>query len=469
MKHKNNRYNSKHNKHNKTNKMNKRNRHNKTNKNKQNKVKDVKGVKGVKGGEVIASGGFGCVFSPALLCKNSKTRKQNYISKLMKTKYAMQEYNEIMDLQSILNKIPHYTNYFMVNNITICQPAKITQTDLKHYKQNCSALPKDDITVQNINNSIDKLMTVNIPYGGIPIDDYIYNKKNYTNLVSLNKSLIQLLLKGIIPMNKLHVFHNDIKDSNILVDVANHNSINTRLIDWGLSTHYIPFKNSPFPIQWKNRPFQYNVPFSIILFSDYFVDKYTTYLTTNKNPTHTELFDFVDKYIDYWLDKRGQGHYKLIIKIIHKLTDTKTETNDIIIHYIVTILLSFTKNTNANVNKNLREYLDTVFIHNVDKWGLLSSYYPLLCLLNDNYKKLSTTQMQTHDLLKSMFIFLYSTPKLLEIHTITDYLYKLNDLLRLENNYVEEDSLKGFKVTNTSKKITGKTYEITPSEKSKTN
>jgi hypothetical protein len=68
-----------------------------------------------------------------------------------------------------------------------------------------------------------------------------------------------------------------------------------------------------------------------------------------------------------------------------------------------------------------------------------------------------------------MFVFLYNTSELLNIHTITEYLYKLNDLLRLENNHVDKDSLKGFKLTNTSKKITGKTYEITPSDKSKTN
>jgi hypothetical protein len=30
-----------------------------------------------KGGKVIASGGFGCVFSPALKCKGSRTRSKN--------------------------------------------------------------------------------------------------------------------------------------------------------------------------------------------------------------------------------------------------------------------------------------------------------------------------------------------------------------------------------------------------------
>ena len=35
-----------------------------------------------RGGEVIASGGFGCIFDPPLLCeKKNKTRKQGWVYK----------------------------------------------------------------------------------------------------------------------------------------------------------------------------------------------------------------------------------------------------------------------------------------------------------------------------------------------------------------------------------------------------
>ena len=34
-----------------------------------------------KGGKVIASGGYGCVFSPALKCKGSSKRENNKITK----------------------------------------------------------------------------------------------------------------------------------------------------------------------------------------------------------------------------------------------------------------------------------------------------------------------------------------------------------------------------------------------------
>ena len=55
----------------------------------------------IKGGKVIASGGFGCVFSPALKCKGAKIRRgKNSISKLLTKKHALSEYNEIKEFKS---------------------------------------------------------------------------------------------------------------------------------------------------------------------------------------------------------------------------------------------------------------------------------------------------------------------------------------------------------------------------------
>ena len=36
-----------------------------------------------KGGNILASGGFGCVFSPPLKCENEKSQDKNKLSKLM--------------------------------------------------------------------------------------------------------------------------------------------------------------------------------------------------------------------------------------------------------------------------------------------------------------------------------------------------------------------------------------------------
>ena len=73
------------------------------------------------GGKVIASGGFGCVFSPALKCKGEKTRGTNRISKLLTKKHALSEYNEIKEFKKKLDKIPNYQNYFLINDFNICK------------------------------------------------------------------------------------------------------------------------------------------------------------------------------------------------------------------------------------------------------------------------------------------------------------------------------------------------------------
>ena len=63
-------------------KLNKLKKHNKLKKLNKTKKKLKVGNKLKKGGEMINSGGFGCVFNPALRCKGSNSRKANYISKL---------------------------------------------------------------------------------------------------------------------------------------------------------------------------------------------------------------------------------------------------------------------------------------------------------------------------------------------------------------------------------------------------
>ena len=78
-----------------------------------------------------------------------------------------------------------------------------------------------------------------MPFGGIPVDDYIFNDGSFDKLIPLNNSLIDLLRHGIIPMNNHHTYHCDIKDSNVLIKSAN-DKVESRLIDWGLSIIYQP-------------------------------------------------------------------------------------------------------------------------------------------------------------------------------------------------------------------------------------
>jgi len=47
------------------------------------------------GGKVIGSGGYGCVFRPALRCNRTRKRLSKTISKLMLKKHVKREYMQI--------------------------------------------------------------------------------------------------------------------------------------------------------------------------------------------------------------------------------------------------------------------------------------------------------------------------------------------------------------------------------------
>ena len=434
-----------------------------------------------RGGKVIASGGFGCVFSPALKCERKNSRGKNRISKLLTKKHALEEYNEIQTFKKKLDKIPNYQNYFLIDDFNICKPAKLNKSDLVNFKSKCSALPKDKITQENINTSLDKVFALNMPNGGLPVDDFILKNNSYNNIVKLNNALIKLLNNGIIPMNKNNIYHCDIKDSNILVDDIS--SLKTRLIDWGLSTEYVPNIDQPFPKTWRNRPFQFNVPFSIVIFSDLFFDKYSKYIKEGGKLTNESLKPFVIEYIYLWLKERGNGHYSYINNIMfmlfsNELDDIDQNSKEKIIeseftlpyisNYISEVLINFTK-FRKDGTLNLRIYLDTVFIKIVDFWGFIISYLPIFQALFENYKKLNETEMELFEFLKQIFIkYLYS-PRITPINEteLTNELKNLNKIFKLTS--ISSSSRKSSSLkTSSSKKIkgvTGQTHILNSSQK----
>lgn len=78
-----------------------------------------------------------------------------------------------------------------------------------------------------------------------------------------------------------------------------------------------------------------------------------------------------------------------------------------IVDYITNILLKFTK-FKSDGKLNLREYLDNVFIKNVDIWGFITCYYPFLEMLSNNYNSLNEKQRDLFEYLKGLFVnYLY--------------------------------------------------------------
>jgi serine/threonine protein kinase len=446
----------------------------KTRKNYRNKGIN-KGQKAIAtGGKVIASGGYGCVFNPGLKCEDTSKRETNKISKLMTERHATQEYEEIKKIKDKLDSIAHYEDYFLVYDTTLCRPAKLTASDLTAFKDKCTALPKDNITKSNINSKLDEVMVLNLPNGGLPVDDYIYANGGYDKLYETHMVLTNLLKKGILPMNKKGVYHSDIKDSNVLIDDSN-GRLKARLIDWGLTVEYTPNSKEIFPKNWRNRPLQFNVPFSVVIFTDLFYEKYTKYLKDGGKVEEAVLRPFVIDYLNQWMKERGAGHYKFINEIMFLLyssTLTSISDNDkaivveteitmpYIIDYIVEVLLKYTK-FKGDGSLNLREYLDDVYIKIVDIWGFITVYYPYLEMFSNNYFKLNDNELKIFKQLQYIFnVYLY-TPRAtpIKMYELYDDLKILGNLIHIvaqekRNSISSEHSLEGGnKTRKNSKKI----------------
>lgn len=411
-------------------------------KNKTYKRRKNKSTRNEKGGKVIASGGFGCVFRPALKCKTKKATKTGDITKLMTKKNAINEYKEISKFKNILNHIPNYTNYFLVDGITICEPNMLSNEDLKNYKEKCRALKKINIDEDIINSSLDKVLALNMPDGGKDVGDFIDDNKSENKLIQLNNSLIDLLLNGIIPMNNSHIFHCDIKESNVLVKEET-NKLYTRLIDWGLSCEYNSKSKELIPKQLTRRPFQYNVPYSIILFNKEFINRYNKFLKKNHDINYFSIREFVVNYILIWINIRGAGHLKVINNQINKLfinqlpvlDDTHKEsfieyefTYHYIIEYISRILEKYTKKNKMY----LKEYFKEVFIHNIDIWGFIMIYMPFISFLYDKYQNLNEYEKQLFHQLKYIMVhFLFENPcDKIDTSELSIELKKINNLFK---------------------------------------
>lgn len=371
----------------------------------------------VKGGKVLASGGYGCVFRPALQCAQQTQRPPNHISKLMTARHTNQEFDLIQRIQKKLSIIPHYQNYFLIYDVHVCKPAPLAKQDLEHFEEKCTALPKDGITHKNVNRHLDELLAIHMPDGGQPIDDYLYDNGSFQKANELHQKMVLLLKKGILPMNAKGVYHSDIKDSNLLVSVSadKNTPMNVRLIDWGLSVEYK--KSSKIvPKNWKNRPLQFNVPFSVILFTDLFRKQYEEYLEDHPTPNEVSLRPFVLSYLREWMKDRGAGHYKFINEIVMELfsediqeiptsqqpTYVETEiTLPLIVQYITDILLRFTNHSQRRFLE--RKYLNEVFTRNVDIWGFICSYYPMVQLLHSYLGQLTEPELVLFRQLKYIY------------------------------------------------------------------
>lgn len=400
----------------------------------------------MKGGIPKASGTYGCVFSPALKCSHKKEIAKKSVSKLMFTKYAQMEYDEIIKFIKILKSIKNYQDFFLIDNIEYCSPDKIKESDLKNFNTICSNFVEKKITSKNINENIHKLKILTMKDGGMDLDKYFKNKNITKNeMLKINRGIINLI-HVIMEMNKKGLYHFDIKAGNILID----KNFKLRLVDWGLAGLV---KNLKVPYIIKNRPLQYNCPYTSILLNSVFETDYNNYLKLNIKD-HKSLLKFVINYYEKWKQKRGFGHEEYVIHFLNLLFHNETPSfikkyhicgeiectkKAYIYYFIESNLIKYTKNNKFQK----KEFLETFFF-NADIWGVLMSFEPIL----NYYKNLNfNNSNKLVSMVKQLLInTCFSEPaNKINIKKLIDNLKNIDYFLRDNKTRKKENKIHRFK------------------------
>jgi tRNA A-37 threonylcarbamoyl transferase component Bud32 len=374
------------------------------NKNKNKNKVSTKKISTYDGGAAFTKGGFGCVFKPALGCKNSDTPpRANYVSKLIENSNGKREYMYIYHIKKKLEHLPvSIKRYFLLDNINMCEPKPLSEQDKVKIENVCDDIltkvsdtnTNISITSETINRNLHKFKIINMPELSLTLRDYI--KKTVlssTELIMINNIIIQYLTVVIPSMYKNNVVHGDIKGENMMFNKYDNNTL--VLIDWGLS--YIADsdrKNVPSALY--NLSVQWMHPFSSFLFKKNVIEKYYTFLKNLKKGgivltrdslrvfAITEYTNFMimhEKQFSFFNDIFNIAYSDEFAKYLNNEGQSYNETLMIynmtlyyIVEYTIDVLLAYT----VDYKLNLGKYFNEVYIMNIDAWGVMSIYNNLI-------------------------------------------------------------------------------------------
>ena len=392
-----------------------------------------------RGGAAIAAGGYGCVFSPALTCAGSPSpsarARAASVSKLMLKRDAEDEIQEISAVYPILSSIPHSSHYFLGIGadapVRACEPKPLTGVDKLGFSK-CSVLKRDGITSSNINSKLAKVRIINSPYGGLELEQAWTRVSTmglglYTpGFKAVNNACRRLLKHGILPMNKKGLLHGDIKAPNVLVDVNSSEDtldraglvgrllgeinptlarrsppyVEARLIDWGLSMRVPPNGTVPSDLT-RGRSLMYNAPMSAILFNSALQGHIRHYykdigLNSPMSPLGRQglMWNLALRvYALYKTIVGSRGHDAYLTELVANVYApllVGPEARDVaanvehgrlatfqttIVEYIAEVFANY---LDANGNFMARRYFDSVFKKNMDVYGLVMCYAPVI-------------------------------------------------------------------------------------------
>jgi len=151
-----------------------------------------------------------------------------------------------------------------------------------------------------------------------------------------------------------------------------------------------------------------------------------------------------------FLRKNTRGHHLYIQYMFSLLFENNSQHKNIIIDYNSKILFKFKGSTNLD----FMAYINTVYKKNVDVWGFIVSYIPILELLVKNEYQLSTNIKVALKKIKQLFIkYLYNTPTSpIDINMLTHDLQNINLLFNTEINKGQKKNVKTKRTINSQNK-----------------
>jgi serine/threonine protein kinase len=339
------------------------------------------------GGAAIDVGASGCVFRPAIKCKGRPDYKG--VSKLMSTEDANDEHREISRFNVVLSTIDNATDYFIISGIEYCGELEaLSQDDVQTGLAICP-----NIVEGYINTKLDKYAALQQPDGGISINKYMNDEPNVEFFINLNENMIKLIQNAIVPMNKLGVYHFDIKPDNILLG----DDAKCRLIDWGISIllncpiDYDKFKT--FSETFGNLSFvAFNHPFDILYTHSPLITNLHRIDNLHSNKDMGD-YDVAHKLITDSVIINGSGYIRGFghtgymeqwEKYIPVHGNYKQTITDITINYLTQQLVNHASECKGKSKSCIFKEIFDDFLSRVDIWGILMTYCDIITKLDEN-------------------------------------------------------------------------------------
>jgi serine/threonine protein kinase len=339
-----------------------------------------------KGGAPIFAGAQGCVFKPALKCKHEpRNLTDGNISKLEEMESAEAEMREYDKIKQYLVKIKDYGRYFSMQ-ARLCEPDALEPSDLVNFDSVCLNLQRAKISAANVNSNLSKLRMINMPDLGIDLKQWM-EKTPLTayHIRQLNDHISNLLIRAVVPMNRLGVIHHDLKSENVMIDRNN----KARIIDWGLAGITTPQQVIP-KRHFMNNPVTFNRPFSTMVISPTTGELYDSIVlksaTTNlADPSVEQLKHFTRAVYKEYIDLHDIGGYKYFQYIFKSMFGSNDDELliDAVATYNAQILHHFTDRVQRTFRLN--DYFSQVYRYNTDVWGLMSVFYSLFMMPRNDF------------------------------------------------------------------------------------